>query len=243
MREGTLIPPIPKEYLTYSDQEKLTKTEEYYQKVDGLYHRMDISEEDYRKRLDFLLQNNAVLDELFAVLLEKEAQILSLYEYDFYVLKMLCQIAEKEEALKEPSILQVSHSMQEAVCWHQRCVFLLRRFEFEWEEEDELQLLVQEKKLSYICLAELICGEGIVRKIHTGSRIAQYLYERGLRREALFFLVWLEKQLPYSERKIMVFAMTLLDLGECRLAYEILMKHKNPNDEIKELQTELASVL
>lgn len=243
MREGTLIPPIPKEYLTYSYREKLQKTENYYRKIDDLYRRMDVSGGDYRKRLNLLLQKGAALDKVFEVLMEKEAQILCLYEYDYFVLKMLCQIAQKEEAFKLSSILRNVRSVEEAVCLYQRCVFLLRRFEFDWEEDEELFLLVQEQGVSYISLAELICGEGIVCKVHTGSRIALYLCERGLKREALFFLMWLDKQLPYSERKIMVFSMTLLDLGEKQLAYEVLMKHQNPDKDIKELQTMLSEMV
>lgn len=243
MKEGTLIPPIPKEYLTYSDYEKLEKTEKYYKKIEDLYRRMDASKNVYRDRLNCLLQNEASLNEIHKVLMEKEAQILCLYDYDFYVLKILWQVSEKEEAFKISHIIQKIRSMQEAVYLHQRCVFLLRRFEFEWEEDEELLLMMQEKKVSYIYLAELICGEGIVRKVHTAGRVAQFLYVNGKMRESLLFLMWLEKQLPYSERKIMVFTMTLLDLGERQLAYEILMKHKSPDKEIKNLQMELAKVL
>lgn len=243
MKKGTLIPPIPKEYLTYSDQEKIEKTEKYYQKIDDLYRRMDATEGDYTKRLNQLLQQDVDWKELFEILIEKEAQILCLYKYEFYVLKILCQIAEKEAAFKEPSVLQNVHSMEGAVLWYQKCVFLLRRFEFEWEEDAELLLLMQEKKLSYICLTEVICGEGIARKIHTICRVAQYLYLNGLTRDAVLLLMRMEQQLPYSERKIMTFAMTLLDLGERQLAYEILMKYQNPDKEIKELQTALSEML
>lgn len=243
MRKGTLIPPIPKEYLTYSDGEKIEKTEKYYQKIKNLYCRMNSTEGDYTTRLNQLLLQDVSSKEIFDIFVEKEAQILCLYDYKFYVLKILAQIAEKEEAFNVQTLLHNVHSTEDAICWYQRCVFLLRRFEFDWEEDDELFLLVQEKKVSYIALAEIIRGEGSVRKVHTGSQIAQYLYGRGLKREALLFLVWLEKQIPYSERKIMVFAMTLLELGEQQLAYEILMKHKNPDVEIKSLQMELAKVL
>jgi len=243
MKEGTLIAPIPKEYLTYSDEEKIEKTENYYQKINDLYRRMDVSREEYRKRINQLMVQGATFDKLFDVLLEKEAQILCLYDYDFFILKTMCQIAEKEETLQEMPTLQKVNNMQEAVNLHQRCVFLLRRFEFDWEEDEELLLLVREQKVSYVCLAELICGEGIVRKTHTAGKVAQYLYVNGLIREALLFLMWIEKQLPYSERKIMLFSMTLLDLGERQLAYQILMKHQNPSQDVKELQVALSQML
>ena len=53
----------------------------------------------------------------------------------------------------------------------------------------------------------------------------------------------LEQMLPYSNRKVMSFAMLLLDMEEGRLAYEVLMKYQNPNEEIKQLQTELSALL
>lgn len=243
MREGTLIPPMPKEYLAYSNKEKLEKTEKYYQKISDLYQRMDVSRNGYRERLDCILQNEVSLKEMKELFMEKEAQILCLYDYDFYILKLLWQIAETEENFHIPHIIQNIKSIEDAVYWYQRCVFLLRRFELDWEEDEELYVLVKENKVSYICLAELICGEGIVCKIHTAAWVAQYFYKNGLIKEAILFLMWLEKQLPYSERKIMQFTMTLLDWGERQLAYEILMKHQNPDQDIKELQTALREML
>lgn len=237
-----MIPPIPKEYITYSNQEMNRRTEIYYQKIADLYCRMDASKEEYRKRLDFLLYNNVTSVELFKVLSEKEAQILSLYEYDYYCLKVLCDIAEKEELFNEPSVLQNVHNIDDAVYWQKKCVFLLRRFEFGREEDDELLLYVRQKKVSYIFMAELICGNSIVRKVHTACVVAKFLAQNGITREAVLLLMWLEKQLPYSERLIMMFSMTLLDMGERKLAYEILMKHRKPDSDIKELQIMLAEM-
>ena len=97
--------------------------------------------------------------------------------------------------------------------------------------------------MSYIWLAEIICREWIVQKIATCCRLTRYLYEHGAKREAILLLMRLEKQLPYSERKIMNFTMVLLELGEGALAYEILIKHQNPDEEIKVLQDSLANIL
>ena len=177
------------------------------------------------------------------VLVEKNAQILCFYINEFSVLKSMCHIAEYEEEFREPSILQNCSSIQEAELWLQKGVFLLRRFEFGGEEEEELFRLVQEKKISYICLAEVLCMDYFVQKTLAGSKIAQYLYFNGLKREAILFLMRLEQKLPYSEKKIMTFVMTLLDMGERRLAYEVLIKYQNPNEEIKEMQEMLYKAL
>ena len=152
MKEGTLIPAVPKEYSTYSNQEKIEKTEKYYRKIGELYNRIEVSENGYIKRMDALLGQNAGLQRVFEVLKEKEAQCLCFYVYEFYILKILCQIAEKEEKLSEPSLLQNIHSMEDVIFWQQKCVFLLRRFEMDWEEDDELLVLVQQKRISYIFL-------------------------------------------------------------------------------------------
>ena len=64
-----------------------------------------------------------------------------------------------------------------------------------------------------------------------------------MRRDALFLIMYLEQKLPYGERKIMTFAMTLLELGEAQLAYEILLKFQNPDEEIIELQDALSKML
>jgi len=113
----------------------------------------------------------------------------------------------------------------------------------DWEPDEELLCLVQQKEVSYVLLAELICKEWISRKIHTGCRAFTYLYENGVRREALLFLMWLEQRLPYSERKIMHFSMVLLDVGEKKIAYEILLKHQSPDREMEDLINALGEVL
>lgn len=243
MSKGNFIPPVPKEYITYSEREKIEKTEEYYQKVEKLYQRIDNSKQGYLVRADQLLKNGATVKTLFALLQEKEAQVLCHYTYEFYLLKFLCNIAETEENFSECSVLQNINNMEDVLMWHQKSVFLLRRFEMDWEENDELRILIETKRVSYIYLVELICEEWIIRKIHTGSRIAWYLFENGLKREALLLLMRLEQRLPYSERKVMIFAMTLLDMGERRLAYDTLMKYQNPGEDIRELQNALREML
>lgn len=243
MRREMVMPPVPIEYSTYSAQQKIEKTKQYYEKIGGLYQRIDGFLSDYENRINNLLQDNASVDSVNAVLLEKNAQILCLYINEFSILKSICHIAKYEEEFNELSILQNCKTIKEAELWMQRCIFLLRRFEFDWEEDGELLELVEEKKISYICLAEILCMDHIVQKISVGSKVARYLYFNGLKREALLFLMQVENKLSYSEKKIMTFAMALLDMGERRLAYEVLLKYQNPNEEIKEMQEMLYKAL
>ncbi len=243
MRQEILIPPIPKEYISYSEREKVERTEAIYQEIDDMYRRVDIIYDEYRKKIDHLLQSEVSATQLCEVFKEKDAQILCRALNEFYVLKVLCQIAEMEETFQEPCVLRNFHTMEEAVHWLQLCIFSLRNFEFDREYDEELSLQIKEKTLSYICLAEMICDNWIVQKIHTTEKIARYLYENGQKREALLFLMRLEKMLPYSTQKITAFTMTLLDMGECQLAYEVLLKYQNPNEDIRQLQIELSGLL
>lgn len=238
-----LIPPMPMEYTTYSEGEAIAKTEEFYEKIFDNYKQVEVYREDYSNKLNHLLQSEASVAELEKVFEDKGAQLLSGALNEFHVLRVLCRIARDEVAFSEPCLLQNIHSMKEAVDWLQLCVFALRDFEFDREVRGELLLQVREKKLSYICLAEIVAGSWIVQKIHAAERIAGYLYENGHRREALLLLMRLEQKLPYSEQKIIAFAMVLLDMGEHRLAYEVLMKYQNPNGEICQLQAELRALL
>ncbi len=241
--ETFLIPPIPKEYMTYSEEEAIARTEEIYEEIAEMYKQVDIIRDDYREKIDCLLQNKVSAGQLGEVFQDKDVRTLCRALNEFQELRGLCRIAEEEEVFQEPSVLQNFATMDEAVQWLQVCFFVLRDFEFDREVSEELLLLVQEKKLSYICLAEFILDNRIVRKVHTAERITVYLYENGQCREALLFLMRLEQKLPYSEQKIMTFAMALLDMGEHRLAYEVLMKYQNPNDDICQLQTELKGLL
>lgn len=242
MDKGILISPVPKEYAFYTDNEKIEKTEAYYRKMDDIYGRVDTFEEAYKNRIEQLLQNEGKAADLTNVLKEKDAQLLCYCSYEFDIIRILCRIAEQEEIFKEPSVLRNVHTMEEAVSWRHKCVFLLRRFEFDWEETDELLMLVRERKISYICLAEMICENWIVQKVHVVDRIVRYLYENDQKREAMLLLMRLEKILPYSEKKVITFAMTLVDMGEFQLAHEVLLKFKNPNEDIKELQIELSKL-
>lgn len=237
MNNGTFISPAPREYSTYSDQEKIEKTEEFYRQMTDLYQRMDKSEKEYVLRIDTLLQKGTTGESLKAILQEKEAQILCYYSYTFYVLELLCKIATIEEKMNERTVLQNFSSMEEGIAWNQKCVFLLRRFEMDWEVDEELLRMMQKKQVSYIMLAELICKEWIFRKIYTGEKVFRYLYENGLKKEALTFLLWLEQRLPYCENKIVFFVKALLDMGEWKIAYEMLLKHQTPDKDIEELQS------
>ena len=109
--------------------------------------------------------------------------------------------------------------------------------------DNELVELVKQNEVSYICLSELIGEREVIQKVRTGCRIAEYMYKNGLSRQAVLFLMRLEQKLPYSERKIMQFTMTLLDMGEQQLAYEVLMKYQNPDEDVKNLQSELGKIL
>jgi len=243
MGQGILIPPIPKEYMSYSGEEAIARTEENYEKIADMYKRVDDIADEYKKKIERLLQSGASAIQLCEVFQDKDVRTLCRALNEFQELRGLCRIAEEEEVFQEPSVLQNFATMDEAVQWLQMCFFVLRDFEFDREVSEELLWLVQKKKLSYICLAEFILDNRIVRKVHTAERIAVYLYENGQCREALLFLMRLEQKLSYSEKKIMTFAMALLDMGEHSLAYEVLMKYQNPNDEICQLQAELKGLL
>ena len=239
MSNGTFITPVPKEYIGYSDKEKIEKTEQYYRKMADLYQRIDKTKPDYMLRVNDVLQKGATRREVVEILHEKEAQILCHYSQEFYILDFVCMVAELEEAMDSFPVLSGIQSLEEMSLLHQKCVFLLRRFELDWESDEELLYMVKEKQVSYILLAELIRKEWIFRKIYTGGRVFRYLYENELKKEALQFLIWLEKRLPYDENKIVFFTNMLLDAGERRLAYEFLLKHRNPNKDIEILLSSL----
>lgn len=147
MDKGILISPVPKEYAFYTDNEKIEKTEAYYRKMDDIYGRLDTFEEAYKNRIERLLQNEGKAADLTNVLKEKDAQLLCYCSYEFDIIRILCRIAELEESFKEPSVLRNVHTMEEAISWRHKCVFLLRRFEFDWEETDELLMMVTSKDI------------------------------------------------------------------------------------------------
>ncbi len=243
MNKGILIPPSPKAYKTYSDYEKIEKTEEFYEQMADTYDRLDILRPIYEEKMNNLLNNGSSYKEIINVLMEKEAQLLCPYLYPFQILKQLCDIAAIEEQFNECSVFQNVGSIEDAIQKQQKCIFLLRRLEMDWEKDEEIFTYMQRGEISYILLAELICTDSIIRKVYTGCSVAGYLDEKGLKREALLFLVWLEQRLPYSDRKIMHFAMTFLDMGDVKLAYETLSKHRNPNNDILDLQNTLRDAL
>lgn len=50
-RQDVLIPPIPKEYISYSEQEAAARTEEIYEEIGIMYKRVDVILDDYKKEL------------------------------------------------------------------------------------------------------------------------------------------------------------------------------------------------
>lgn len=243
MKQEVLIPPMPEEYVMYSEGEKVEKAEEFYKEVEDMYKSVDAIHEKYKDKINHLLQNEVSSELLCDIMKEKNVQNLCGTLNEFHALKKLSRIARLESMFQEPSVLQNFDTIEEATCWLQRCLFFLRRFEFDREEDGELLLLIKEKKLSYICLAEMILDKSIVQKIYTTERVARYLYENEQKREALLFVMRIEQMLPYSDRKIIAFAMVVLDMGECRLAYEVLLKYKKPTEDIQQLQRELRGLL
>ena len=243
MKQEILIPTVPKEYSTYSDTEKIEKTEEYYREIDVAYQKVDAFKTKYMDKVDKLLRNQVGVEALEKVLVETEAQSLCNYTNEFAVLRFICYVAKNEEVFGEESVLHNINNLEQAVSWLQESIFLLREFEFNREEEETLFLLLTQRRVSYIWLTEIICREWIVQKISIGCRLTRYLYEHGAKREAILLLMRLEKRLPYTHRKIMHFTMTLLELGEHALAYEMLIKHQRPDEDIKSLQDTLAGIL
>ena len=243
MREKTLIPPVPREYISYSAREKIEKTEQYYEKMNEVNHKMTGFQEKCKKKINALLVTQPGSEEVLAVLNEEEMRILCQYMYQFVLLKRICKIAQTEEFFKEPGVMQNIRNLEDVEEWYQICLFKIRRFEFNMELDDELLAYIKQGKLSYIFLAELIGEKEIVQKVQTGCKLAEYLYKNGYRREAVLFIMRLEQKLPYSERKVMHFAMTLLDMEERQLAYEVLMKYQNPNADIREMQSMLSKIV
>ena len=201
-----LIPPFSEEYETYSDREKLEKSEELYRVKQEVYTIVESLEETCKKRMDTILERQVDASNLLLVFEKKEIQLLSQNVQDYKVLNRLCQIAEMEKVLGEVSILDNIHCMDDVMNYYQRCIFLIRRFELDWDEDCSLLDLIREKKLSYVALAELICERMIAQKVKAGCRIADYLHRNGYEREAVLFIMSLEQKLPYSVRKIMNFA-------------------------------------
>lgn len=243
MKNGILLSPNPKEYEKYTDRKKIIKTEELFERVERIKDNINQNKEVYRKRIDILLAKGTKAEEVAVILQEKMGYQLCNHESEFHAFKILCQIAEYEEKFKEPCVLQNFHNMEEAGNWLQQCVFELRRFEFGWEDGTEFLTLLQERKLSYICLADILCKCEIIRKYETAGRLACYLCGNGWKREAILLLIWVEQMLSYSDEKIMSFTMTLLEMGERKLAYEMLMKYRNPDVYVKEMQAALAKKL
>lgn len=243
MKQDILIPPMPKEYISYSEREVLDRTEAIYEEIDDMYKRVDIIYDEYRSKINHLLKSRTSIEQLSEIMKDEDVRTLCRALNEFHVLRKLIQIAELEEAFKEPCVLQNFGTMEEAVQWVQLCVFSLRDFEFDEEEDEGLIMQVKERKLSYICIAEIICDNWIVQKIKVSEKIVHYLHENGQKREAVLLIMRLEQTLPYSDKKIITFAMTLLDMGEYRLAYEVLLKYQNPTEDIRQLQTELNGLL
>lgn len=238
MKEALRYQPIPKEYVNYTDEEKINKTEAYFERIKEIYGEIKEYGNAYRERINRLLQSKASMGQIAEVMLEKKFEEICYNHYDFCCNMVLCQIAIKEEAMGLPVVFHNVENMEEAVTFMQRIVFYLRRLEFDWEEEaaEELVLMLKEGQISYLCIAELICQRTTVRKFHTATRVANFLNHCGMLKEAIMILVLVEQLLPYSEEKIMSIANALLELGQLRQAYEILLKYENPNIEIKELQ-------
>lgn len=238
MKETLRYQPIPREYENYSDEEKLMKTEAYFEHIKGLYGEIKEYGNVYRDKINQLLQKKASMGQIAEVMLEKKFEEICYNHYDFCCNMVLCQIAIKEEAMGLPVVYHNINTMEEAVNFMQQIVFYLRRLELDWEEEEaeELVLMLKEGQISYLCIAELICQRTTVRKLHTTTRVATLLNHCGMLKEAVMILIMVEQLLPYSGEKIMTIANALLELGQLRQAYEILLKYENPNNEIKELQ-------
>ena len=243
MGKATLLGPVPKEYSTYTDIQKMEKTEIFYRQMEKIYQNVDEIKAEYFDRVEKLLKEEAGVSALKDILEEKEAWKLCDYSNVFYALRFLCRVAQLEEAFNEPNALQNIHSMNEVFSWVQESIFWVRRFEYERVTESSFFLMIQQKKISYIWLAEIICEDWIVRKVSTCCRVARYLFNCGETREAILLLMFLEKKLPYSDRKIMSFSLALLEMGEYTLAHTVLMKHQNSDEETIELQRELGMML
>lgn len=241
MKEKAFIWPVSKDYAARSEQENQIKMEEAFKELEKYYYQISINEKYYREQVDALLSSGAKAGEILEILESDDGQVFCSYLYEFRLLEILCQIAEIEERRQEPWVFQNFDSIKSARAWVQQRIFDLRKFEFDWGEEyyQNLLKLISESKMSYICLAMIICKCEIIRKLETASKVTEHLYRSGKKREALLMLMWLEQMLPYSEEKIITFTATMLELGESRFAYEMLLKYQNPDENIKSLQEKL----
>ena len=192
MGKGTLLSPVPMEYGTYTDLEKLEKTNEFFEKINKIRDNVIQKRDEYRNRIDTLLASDSTAEMIGTIMQEEEGFLLFNYDNDFAVFRTICQIAEYEEKFGEPIILHNFFNMKDACDWLQQCVLNVRRFEFDCEDGKEFLELFQQKKISYICLAEIICRCEIIRKYKATENLVLFLFRSGWKREAILLLIWVE---------------------------------------------------
>lgn len=245
METEYLICPVNEKYASCTEEEKREKTEKTFEEIKAYYEKIEAVESDYINRINSVLNTGAGAKEALAILGDTMGQMICYYRYRFHLFEILCHIAKQEEEHGEPVVFRNFHTIDEAYEWIQQCIFELRRVELGWEEESYGELLnhLKNNEISNICLAQLIGKCEIIRKLETADRMAKYMYKRGMEKKAVSFLMCLDNILPYSEEKIMTFTMTLLEINERRLAYKEILKFKEPNDEIREMQKVLKGML
>jgi len=239
------ICPVNEKYAYCTEEEKRVKTEKTFEVLKEYYEKIEAVESDYINRINSVLNTGAGAKEALAILGDTMGQMICYYRYRFHLFEILCHIAKQEEECGESVVFRNFHTMDEAYEWIQRRIFELRRVELGWEEDSygKLLNLLKNNEISYICLAQLIGKCEIIRKLETADRMAKYMYKHGMGKKAVSFLMWLDDMLPYSEEKIMTFTMTLLEMNERRLAYKEILKFREPNEEIKEMQNVLKGML
>lgn len=246
MGKGIFILPEPKEYEIYSTEEMMAETEKMFERTTEIYAVVGREKEKYQNKINSLLQLKRKPEEVLQLLNDETGELLCAHDGEFQTFRILCHIANCEEELGEPSVFQNVTGISDSCVWFQKRVFEIRKLELEWIDDEELTKLIElvsQKKISYICLAEIVHKGAIARKVQTADNLARYLHRMGVVREALLFLVWLDKLLPNGEKKVMSFTNTFLEMGQIRLAYEELLKYQNPDEPVREMQRALLGLL
>lgn len=245
METEYFIWPVNENFASCTEEEKRIKTENTFEELSEYYKKIEAAEYEYINKVNNVLQNGAGAKEALAILSDTMGQMICYYRYRFRLFEILCHIAEREEECGEPVVFWNFHTIDEAYEWMQQRIFELRRVELGWEETSygELPELLKNRRISHICLAQIIGECEIIRKLETANSMARYMYKRGMEKKAVSFLVWLDDILPYSEEKIMTFTMTLLEINARQLAYKEILKFREPNEEIKEMQKVLKGML
>ncbi|HKM35320.1 MAG TPA: hypothetical protein VJY54_11335 [Lachnospiraceae bacterium] len=234
--------PIPAKYEDFSASKAREETNQYFEKIHMQYTKMGPKGAEYRSKINQLIRSRADVNMLSELMLSEDYQQFCCSDGDLNTFVAIGQIALKEDSVGIPTIIQDVNSLEEAISLFQQISFGLRRVAFGWKrnETSDFFELIKQHNISYICLAESICQSTIVNQITTASMLAKLMFEQNMAMEALKMLIMLDSMFAYSEEKILEFTNAFLNIGSKKMAYEEILKYRNPNEEISLLIRQLA---